>query len=133
MPTRPGRVPKPTTVRQWQRVLGPLLRRADEARREGTKTLDGHWPAAAAQHQGVRVSVRFNRHDQREVSIAAHDHGVALDPAEVEKISEAHRELTGAALQWRYSEPRFWVNRNSGNLYWVVLRRSEKDEQGRLI
>ncbi|MBA2666071.1 MAG: hypothetical protein H0U69_03430 [Trueperaceae bacterium] len=119
------------------RQLARALRRLEEAARSKRDALkkgpDGHFTAASATIGGYRLSVRYNRHGQREVSVSALERGghyLALDPTVIATVSAAHREVYGSSLRTAYTEPR--RIRDGGPLYWAVLHQDETNVQGRL-
>lgn len=123
--------PSSARASHFVRGLQRLEATARSRREEGTKGPDGHYRAATATLGGYRISVRYNRHKQREVSVCRRnkDH-YHLVPADVlDAVSAAHREIYGAGLQVAYTEPR---RRGNDPVYWAVLHTDATNVQGSL-
>ena len=120
------------TVSELAKMLVGIDRDARKRYEDGFVTPEGHFAAVARVLKGIRISIRYNRHHQREISLSSAA-GHRPIPAELLRLtSEAHREAVGAALEVRYTEPRDFQERG-GQLMWVVMRSGPENAQDRLV
>lgn len=125
-------MPAALTAADARRALQGALRDAQAAYERNDRDLDGHYRSAVRVVAGRRISVRYNRHERRQIVLSyAQRPLAAIDRNDITILSEAHRELTGSALRIAFTGPAH--GREDEDLHWVVLGIQDESTQPRLM